>query len=308
VFPKVLVTGQTGFVGTNLMPYLEEHLPNEYSLCKPKRYDLLDDSQTNEMFEVCSPDIVVHLAAYVGGLGVNPKYPADFFINNMQMGINVLRACNNHKAYCVLVGSVCSYPSQCKSPFTESELWNGEPEISNSAYGVAKRGLYKLLWSYHKQSGLRGTVLLPTNMYGKHDNFDLNTGHVIPAMIRKLHNSTDEVTFWGTGNATREFLYVEDFCRAIQLTIEQRPDHPLPMNVAGGQEISMKDLAHMISTIVGNDQSIKFDVSKPDGQLRRKIDGTLAQRIIGYEPTISLYNGLSETYEWYALHGQKDKT
>jgi len=296
---NVLVTGHTGFVGRNLMEYLTQPTDKSYHLCQPSRHNLLDPIDTHRMFAEHLPDVVVHLAARVGGIKDNMENPVDFFLDNIQMGMNVFSACHKHKAYCILVGTVCSYPRDCPIPFTEIDLWNGDPEPTNGAYAAAKRGLYKLLGAYNQQHGLRGTILLPTNMYGKYNNFDPDTSHVIPAMIRKFNAGTDEVVLWGTGQATREFLHVTDFCRAVLHTIHTCPDYPLPMNITGGSEVSMMELAYMIADITGFIGKIKFDPSKPDGQPRRKSNGRLARDMIQYQPTHNLYDGITELNKWY---------
>jgi len=303
---KVLVTGHTGFVGRNMMEYFAQYFPDNWELvaatdCGKKygtKFDLQDECDVRNMFHKHRPDVVVHLAAKVGGIGANMETPVQFFTHNMQMGMNVLEGCAAYNAYCILVGTVCSYPRDCPVPFQESNLWNGEPELTNSAYGEAKRGLYKLLWAYNKQFGMKGTVLLPTNMYGKYDNFDPKTSHVIPALIRKFEDQTT-VEVWGTGRATREFLHVDDFCHAVLLTILQQPDYPLPMNVAGGDEVSITELVHMIAKATDFDGKIVFNSSKPDGQPRRKVDGTLAMKTIGYRPARRLEEEIPKVVQWY---------
>ncbi len=296
---RVLVTGNTGFVGTNLMDYLEEHLSDDYHLCEPDRHELRDPLSTAFMFAKHAPDIVVHLAARVGGIGANRHKPVNFFTDTMKMGMNVLHECYERNVYCILVGTVCSYPCDCPIPFKEENLWDGEPEITNSAYGVAKRGLYKLLWAYHQQHDLKGTVLLPTNMYGKHDSFDPRHSHVLPALMRKMDSHDKHVILWGTGKATREFLHVEDFCHAVLLTLQVRPNYPLPINIAGGDEISIAALADLMKEVTGFSGEIVFNHDMPDGQPRRKVDGTLAKEILGYEPTRALWYELPEIWRWY---------
>jgi len=297
---NVLVTGSTGFVGTNLMDYLEDKLPVDATLFHPqRRYELLHDHDTMRMFHDSQPDVVVHLAASVGGIGANMASPVDFFTENMVMGMNVMRACHAYHSYCILIGTVCSYPAYCQVPFKEHDIWNGKPEETNSSYGIAKRSLIQLLKAYNQQYGMQGTVLIPTNMYGKHDNFDPDTSHVIPALIRKFHHGGSEVEVWGTGNASREFLHVDDFCDAILLAIQKRPSYINPINISGGNEIVMAGLVDIIAEITGFDGQIVFDHNKPDGQPRRKVDGMVARHVLGYQPQRDLIDGIQEVYDWY---------
>jgi len=313
---RVLVTGHGGFVGQNMMAKLWTELPAYAQIVAASadgapdglRVDLTNWNDTQAMFDLHQPDVVVHLAAKVGGIGANMKYPACFFVDTMDMGMNVLSCCAHKNVYCVLVGTVCSYPCNCPVPFKESDLWNGAPEPTNSAYGVAKRGLYKLMEAHHQQNGLQGITLLPTNMYGPYDNINPETSHVIPALMRKFHEAKrkqeSSVTLWGTGEATREFLYVDDFIRAVGRAITQHPDHPGPVNVAGGDEVSIAKLADIIMREVGYTGEIRFDTSKPDGQPRRKVNGLIASQLLNYEPQIPLPEGIHNTYRWYKTEGR----
>lgn len=257
--------------------------------------------------EEAGPQIVVHLAAEVGGIGANRANPGRYFYANAAMGINVIEESRRVGVDKVVqVGTVCAYPKHTPVPFREDDLWNGYPEETNAPYGIAKKSLLVMLQAYREQYGLNGIYLLPVNLYGPGDNFDLETSHVIPALIRKFVTARDSsapsVDVWGTGSASREFLYVEDAARAIVLATE-RYDGADPVNVGAGREVTIRELVETIATITGFRGSIRWDRTKPDGQPRRMLDTSRARELFGFEAMVSLEDGLSRTASWWQEHG-----
>jgi GDP-L-fucose synthase len=248
-------------------------------------------------------DLVIHLAARVGGIGFNQKFPADLFRDNILMGVNLMEAARlaSVKKF-VQIGTVCAYPKFTPTPFKEEDLWNGFPEETNAPYGIAKKALLTMSQAYRTQYGMDIIYLLPVNLYGPRDNFDAASSHVIPAMIRKFVEAKElnapQVGLWGTGNASREFLYVKDAAEGILLAAE-RYDGPDPINLGSGKEIGVKELAETIASIVGFTGDITWDKSKPDGQPRRRLDTTKALDKFGFHATTDLRSGLTETVEWY---------
>jgi GDP-L-fucose synthase len=302
---KILITGGHGFLGQNLLSTLNKSLYDVYTF-RSKEYDLLNYDQTTKLFEQINPDIVIHLAAVVGGIGANQSFPGSFFYKNMLMGLNVIEHCRlwNIKKI-IQVGTVCSYPKFTSVPFKEEDLWLGYPEETNAPYGIAKKSLFVMLDAYKQEFGLNNIMLLPSNLYGPYDNFDTNSSHVIPALIKKFVwakiNNEKNVKCWGTGNATREFLYVSDASEAIVQCINSDIQSG-PINIGGGYEISIKDLADKVACLVGFDGNIVWDTSKPDGQPRRYLDISKAKRLLEWEPKTDLDTGLKATIEWYAKH------
>jgi GDP-L-fucose synthase len=261
----------------------------------PRRdeYDLTDAKATASLFAACKPAIVIHLAAEVGGIGANMRRPGRFTYANLAMGLHVIEQCRLHSVErVVVVGTVCSYPESPPVPFREGDLWNGYPEPTNAGYGVAKRAVGELLRQYHAEYGLDGAVVIPTNLYGPDDNFDPDTSHVIPAMIRRFCDG-GPVTLWGDGTATREFLHV---------------DVPDPINLGGGGEVSMSALATMIAGECGYDGAADWDATKPNGQQRRAVDATRARERLGWSPRVSLEDGIRETVRWWRSHGAGNMT
>lgn len=299
---KVVVTGASGFLGSHVRKQLMEKDYNVIGLSS-KRFDLRRRVDVAAMYEEYRPDIVIHLAAVCGGIGANMARPANFFYDNMMMGLEMIDLANqwNVEKF-VQVGTVCGYPKHTPSPFKEEDFWNGYPEETNAPYGIAKKALLVQCQAYRQQYGLNAIYLVPVNLYGPGDNFDLQSSHVIPALIRKCLEAkavgAEFIDVWGTGSAYREFLYVEDCAKAIVLAMEKY-DGADPVNIGTGDEISMRDLVSVIKEVVGYEGSIKWDPSKPDGQPRRRLDTTRATERFGFTASTSLKDGLRKTIEWY---------
>lgn len=302
---KVLVTGGAGFLGSYVCGLLRAR---SAELIIPRRsdVDLTEQSAVRALMRDTNPEIVVHLAAEVGGIGANRANPGRYFYANAAMGINVIEE-SRHAGVdkLVQVGTVCAYPKYTPVPFKEEHLWDGYPEETNAPYGIAKKALLVMLQAYREQYGFDGIYLLPVNLYGPGDNFDLETSHVIPALIRKFVAATETsaptVEVWGTGSASREFLYVGDAARAIVLATE-RFDGAEPVNVGAGKEVSIRELVETISRITGYQGSIRWDTTKPDGQPRRMLDTTRAKALFGFEAKMRLEDGLRETVKWWREH------
>ena len=255
------------------------------------------------MFQDARPDLIFHLAAVVGGIGANRANPGKLFYDNAIMGIHVIEQSRRaHVEKTLVVGTICSYPKYTKVPFREEDIWDGYPEETNAPYGLAKKMLMVQAQAYRDQYGMDVVNVLPVNLYGPRDNFDLESSHVIPALIRKYveaqEEEKDEVTLWGTGNATREFLYVDDAAEGILLAME-RYDSSEPVNLGSGEEVSIRDLAAMIGDMVGFSGHLSWDTSKPDGQPRRNLDTTKAREHFGFTATTSLSAGLEMTIGWF---------
>jgi GDP-L-fucose synthase len=298
-----LITGGGGFLGS----HLKEELSGGFrSIVAPRSSDfnLISQDQTNQMVGTFNPDVIFHLAATVGGIGANRENPGLYFYNNMMMGCNIIEAARIHKVpKIVVVGTICAYPHSTPVPFKEENLWNGYPESTNAPYGVAKKALLVMCQAYRQQYELNAVYLLPVNLYGPRDNFDLESSHVIPALIRKVmaakDNNQDQVELWGTGAPSREFLYVKDAARAIRLAAEKY-DGKEPINLGTGNEIRIRDLADMIKDIIGWSGKFTYNTSKPDGQPRRCLDVTRAKDLLDFTAEVSLRDGLSKTIDWYA--------
>ena len=296
---KILLTGATGFLGQNLAPILKES--HEVYGIGSESYDLRSQERCDILLEDVDPDVVIHTAGTVGGIGANKENPGKFMYENLIMGTNLIHSSHTHgvKKF-VLLGTVCSYPKFTPVPFHESELWNGYPEETNAPYGIAKKALMKLIETYHEQYGFNGVNLLPVNMYGPYDHFNLTSGHVIPALILKVKNAVDNneksITLWGTGQASREFLYAEDCAEAIRLAVEKDVP-PDPINIGTGKEIKICDLAEMIADIMNFDGKIEYDITKPDGQPRRCLDVSRAKELLGFEAKTELKSGLEKTIQ-----------
>ena len=299
---RVLLTGGTGFLGKNLTHYLTEKGYTVFSIGS-SFWDLRDQNVCNDLIEKVSPDVIVHAAGSVGGIGANQENPGKFMYENLIMGANMIEASRNRTVdKFVLLGTVCAYPKHTPVPFTEKELWNGYPEETNAPYGIAKKALMKLLETYEEQYGMNSSCLIPVNMYGPEDHFNLTSSHVIPALILKFYNAMkqceDSVTLWGTGSVSREFLYALDCCEAIDLAI-QKDVGAEPINIGTGKEIKISDLANEIAEQMGFAGQIKYDSSKPDGQPRRCLDVTRAKDRLGFEAKTDLKTGLKQTIEWF---------
>lgn len=300
----ILVTGGNGFLGKHLVPKLVERQPK--CILTPHRCecDFTDQKATINYFTKHQPEIVIHLAAEVGGIYANQQNPGRFFYANAMMGLNLIESARLISiSKFVQVGTVCAYPKFTKVPFKETDLWNGYPEETNAPYGVAKRSLQTMLQAYREQYKLNGIYLVPVNLYGPNDNFDLHTSHVIPAMIRKVSEAKktgEPLIFWGSGKASREFLYVDDCAEAIVRATEQFNQSSEPVNIGTGEEIKIKDLAKLICKKVGYKGKIFWDRSKPDGQPRRCLDVSLAWKRFRFRAKTSLDEGLSKTIQWYS--------
>jgi GDP-L-fucose synthase len=302
---RVLVTGGEGFLGRRVV---DRFLARGEEVLVPRRqeYDLTVDADAARAFADTRPDLVIHLAAEVGGIGANRANPGRYWYANLVMGARVLeqsRAAGVEKL--LILGTVCSYPKHTAVPFREDDLWKGYPEESNAPYGVAKKALVVGAQAYREQYGLRAVSLLSANLYGPGDNFDLETGHVIPHLVRKMVEAEErdarEVVLWGDGTPTREFLYVEDCADAIVLAAD-RYDGPEPVNLGTGREISIRELADLVAELTGYEGEIAWDPSKPNGQPRRKLDTSRAEALFGWSADTPLREGLERTVGWYRSH------
>jgi len=314
MYDNILVTGGTGFVGTNLVAFLKQNFLNTSTSVRAfdsAMCDLRDRTATRHYFHSFKPDCVIHLAAVCGGIGANRARPGTFINDNLQIGLNVVNAAIEYDVQKFInLGTICSYPKYTPVPFTEENMWAGYPEETNAPYGIAKRTINELLCAYDAQYGFNSVSLFPTNMYGPHDNFDKKTSHVIPAIILKVYEAMakgeDRITLWGTGKATRDFLYVYDFCRAVVLALEHDPG-PEPINIGTGKEISIKDLVELICKHMKFDGELVWDDTMPDGQPRRCVSSDRAKEWLGYIPTTSMDRGLEKTIRWFVNEKQKGK-
>lgn len=300
---RIMVTGGHGFLGRHVVRALEAAGAKAVFAPRSQEYDLRERDQIRAALAVSQPDMVIHLAAVVGGIGANRENPGKFFYENAVMGIELIEQCRiaNVKKL-VLMGTVCAYPKFTPVPFQESALWDGYPEETNAPYGLAKKMLLVQSQAYRQQYGFRSIYLLPVNLYGPHDNFDPASSHVIPALVRRLVDARDRglssITVWGTGSASREFLYVEDAAEGIVLAAE-RYDSPEPVNLGVGYEVTIKELVLQLATLTRFQGEIRWDPSKPDGQPRRALDTTRAQETFGFRASTSLEEGLKRTVAWY---------
>jgi GDP-L-fucose synthase len=299
---RVLVTGGNGFLGRRIVAKLEERGATPI-VVRSTDYDLTDASRVRAAFNDARPDHVIHAAAVVGGIGANRQHPGQFFFANASMGIHLIdEAWKAGIGKLVVVGTVCSYPKFTQVPFREDDLWDGYPEETNAPYGLAKKMLLVQAQAYRDEYGFRSAFVIPTNLYGPGDNFDYDTSHVIPAIIRKCvearNADDDQVVLWGTGSPTREFLYVDDAAEGIVLGLE-RLHEPEPVNLGAAREISIKELAERIANITGFNGRLAWDSSKPDGQPRRAVDGSRAKSLLGWTPIVDFEEGLTRTVEWY---------
>jgi len=300
---RVIVTGGSGFLGRHVAAALERRGCREIVTPRKAQYDLTHEPDVRRLFADVAADIVIHLAAVVGGIGANRESPGRFFYENVMMGAMTMehaRLAGVEKF--VGIGTICAYPKLAPVPFLERDLWNGYPEETNAPYGIAKKMLLVQGRAYREQYGFNAIHLLPVNLYGPHDNFDPKSSHVIPALIRKFVDAVEtgasEVVCWGTGSATREFLYVEDCAEAIALATE-RYESAEPVNIGAGFEISIRDLAELIAARTGFGGRLVFDRTKPDGQPRRSLDVTRACNAFGFSATTDFSEGLTRTIEWY---------
>jgi len=295
---RILVTGGGGFLGSHLVERLEADGHSVF-VARGADYDLTSMDHTARLLDEADADLVYHLAAEVGGIGANRANPGRYWFANLTMGANVLEQARLHETpKLVIVGTVCAYPKFAPVPFSETDLWNGYPEETNAPYGVAKKAVLVGAQAYRDQYGLDAIFLLPTNLYGPRDNFDLETSHVIPALIRKMVESDDEVVLWGDGSPTREFLYVDDCVEGLVLAAE-RYDGGDPVNLGASHEISIRDLAELIADVTSFTGTITWDSTKPNGQPRRSVDGSRARELFGFEAHTPLRQGIERTVAWY---------
>jgi GDP-L-fucose synthase len=306
---RIVVTGGAGFLGTHVVEQLRRRGCQRIFVPRSKQYDLTKEADIVRMLDDFRPEIVIHLAAVVGGIGANLKNPGKFFYDNLMMGTQLIEQSRLRGVEkFVAIGTICSYPKFAPVPFRESDLWNGYPEETNAPYGLAKKMMLVQLEAYRRQYGFRSIYLLPVNLYGEGDNFDPETSHVIPAVIRKCLEAVEQgkkqIVLWGTGAATREFLYAADAAEGIVLATE-RYDEPEPVNLGSGQEISIRELAELIAKLCGFQGEIVWDASKPDGQPRRRLDTTRAAERFGFTAKTGLLEGLTRTIAWYRK--QRDK-
>src|SRR5256885_1874142 len=300
---RVVVTGGRGFLGSRVVAQLKQHGVHDVVSLSSRDYDLTRQTEVARMYMDRKPQVVIHLAARVGGIGANRENPGKFFYENGAMGIEMMEQgrLNNVEKY-VQVGTVCAYPKFAPIPFSEDDLWNGYPEETNAPYGLAKKMLLVQAQAYREQYGFNAIYLLPVNLYGPGDNIDLQSSHVIPALIRKCLEAREagasSVEVWGTGTPTREFLYVGDAARAIVLAAE-RYDKADPVNIGSSEEISIKDLVELIVELTGYKGAVVWNSSKPDGQPRRKLNVERAQREFGFRSSTPFRVGLSKTIAWY---------
>ena len=301
---RVVVTGGNGFLGSFVVEKLKALGAWEVVVARSREYDLREMAAAERLLKDARPDVFIHLAAVVGGIGANRVNPGRFFYDNAAMGLNVIEASRRsglEKFVCA--GTICSYPKFTPVPFREEDIWNGYPEETNAPYGLAKKMLLVQLQAYKQQYGMNGIYLVPVNLYGPRDNFDLDSSHVIPALIRKCLDAkragARELGAWGTGNATREFLYVEDAAEAIVIAAEKY-EKPEPVNLGSGQEISIRDLLERIRAVTGFAGDVRWDPSMPDGQPRRCLDTSRAFAEFGWCAHTTLPTGLQKTMDWYA--------
>ncbi len=295
---RALVTGGGGFLGSRLAERLEAD-GHEVFVARRRDYDLTSMDAAARLFADSRPELVFHLAAEVGGIGANRANPGRYWYANLMMGAHVLEQARLHElGKLVIAGTVCSYPKFTPVPFSEDELWNGFPEETNAPYGVAKKAVLVGAQAYRDQYGLKTAYLLPANLYGPGDNFDLETSHVIPALIRKMVDSKGEVVLWGDGSPSREFLYVDDCVDGLVLAAE-RYDGAEPVNLGTGVETTIRDLAETVADLTGFDGEIVWDTSMPNGQPRRSLDASRAEELFGFRARTALRDGLERTVAWY---------
>ena len=306
---RVVVTGGAGFLGKYVIEGLERRGCKNVLVPKIEDYDLVNISDIVRMYEDMQPDIVIHLAAVVGGIGANREHPGEFFYKNLMMGVQLIeqgRVRNIEKF--VAIGTVCAYPKFTPVPFKEDDLWNGYPEETNAPYGLAKKMLLVQSQAYRTEYGFNSIFLLPVNLYGAGDNFDPKSSHVIPALIKKcvdaIDSGADHIDCWGTGKVSREFIYAADAAEGILLATEHY-NGPEPVNIGAGFEITIKELAEKIVELTGFRGKIRWDSSKPDGQPRRCLDTSKAKELFGFEAKTDFDEGLKATIDWYKASGER---
>lgn len=307
---RVVVTGGAGFLGSRVVAGLEERGCRKIVVPRSRQYDLREKEAVRRLYREAGPDLVIHLAAVVGGIGANQVSPGSFFYDNLVMGVQLMEEArlSGVKKF-VAIGTVCSYPKWTPVPFREEDLWNGYPEETNAPYGLAKKMLLVQSRAYREQYGFHSIFLLPVNLYGPRDHFDLHTSHVIPAVIRKCAEAVargqTQIVLWGDGSPTREFLYVDDCAEGILLAAEKY-DKSEPVNLGSGEEISIRELATIISEMAEFRGQIRWDTSKPNGQPRRRLDVSRARAEFGFKAEVKLREGLERTIRWYGTGKSPD--
>ena len=300
---RITLTGGKGFLGKHLIQALQNQGYYHIAIADLPEYNLIRTDDVQRLYEETKPDIVIHLAAKVGGIGFNQENPASLFYENILMGVQLIHeAYRHHIEKFVALGTICAYPKFTPVPFKEDDLWNGYPEETNAPYGLAKKMMLVQSQSYRQQYNFNSIFLLPVNLYGPGDNFDPSSSHVIPALIKKCvdarRKKDQEIIVWGTGKATREFFYVEDAAEAIVLATEKY-NKSEPVNIGAGFEISIRDLTEMIVELTGFKGKITWDATKPDGQPRRMLDTSRAKNEFGFQAKTGFREGLQKTIEWY---------
>ena len=306
---RICVTGGAGFLGQHLVRNLQSKGAHDIFIPRYPEYDLVKSEDIARMLTDAQPDIIIHLAAHVGGIGANLARPAEFFYDNLMMGVQLMhQAWQRGVEKVVALGTICAYPKFTPIPFKEEHLWDGYPEETNAPYGLAKKMLLVQSQAYRQQYGFNSIFLLPVNLYGPGDNFDLASSHVIPALIRKCieakEQGADEIVAWGDGSPTREFLYVEDAAEGIALAT-QYYNRSEPVNLGSSFEISIKDLTELIARLTGFEGRVRWDTSKPNGQPRRKLDTTRAKEYFGFSAKTNFEDGLRKTIDWYLANRSK---
>ncbi len=300
---RVCITGGAGFLGSHLIDNLKKRGATEIFIPKIQDYNLVEIGDIKRMLDDFNPDLIIHLAASVGGIGANLKHPADFFYDNLMMGVQLIHESWKRKiGKFVAIGTVCAYPKFTPVPFHEDDIWNGYPEETNAPYGLAKKMLLTQSQAYRQQYGYNSIFLIPVNLYGPRDNFRPESSHVIPALIKKcveaVESGDKEVVIWGDGSPTREFVYVEDAAEAITLAAEKYNGSD-PVNIGSGYEISIKALAELIANLTGFKGKLVWDTSKPNGQPRRGLDVSRAEKYFGFKAKMTFEEGLRRTIDWY---------
>ena len=306
---RICVTGGAGFLGQHLVRNLQSKGAHDIFIPRYPEYDLVKGEDIARMLADAQPDIIIHLAAHVGGIGANLARPAEFFYDNLMMGVQLMhQAWQRGVEKVVALGTICAYPKFTPIPFKEENLWDGYPEETNAPYGLAKKMLLVQSQAYRQQYGFNSIFLLPVNLYGPGDNFDPASSHVIPALIRKCveakEHGADEIVAWGDGSPTREFIYVEDAAEGIALATQyyNRSD---PVNIGSSFEISIKELTELIARLTGFEGQVRWDTSKPNGQPRRKLDTTRAKEYFGFSAKTNFEDGLRKTINWYLANRSK---
>jgi GDP-L-fucose synthase len=304
---RIVVTGGAGFLGSFVVEQLRARGATNIFIPRSREYDLVEMADVRRLYDDAKPDLVIHLAAKVGGIGANRLNPGKYFYDNLMMGVQLIEEGRQRGLKkLVATGTICAYPKFAPVPFKEEDLWNGYPEETNAPYGIAKKALLVQSQAYRDQYGFNSTVVFPVNLYGPRDNFDLESSHVIPAMIRKIENAhkdgVPEVVLWGDGTPTREFLYVEDAAEGILAACE-RYEGSEPINLGSGQEIRIKDLAELIGKLIGYRGKLVYDTTKPNGQPRRQLSVERAKQLLGWTAKTGFEDGLRKTIAWWKENG-----